>query len=167
MFMQVINFIMDAGSSVFMPVIIFALGLVFGLKPSKSFGAGITVGIGFIGINLVIELLANNLMVVIDQLVELYHFKLTAIDVADCRKHRLVRQSCCTGYSGRCICNEYHTCRHWLYQNSGHRYLELLAVRIRRRGSRGRNRQRNHRSCSGSSYFCACADTCRLYSALY
>ena len=81
MFMQVINFIMDAGSSVFMPVIIFALGLVFGLKPSKSFGAGITVGIGFIGINLVIELLANNLMVVIDQLVELYHFKLTAIDV--------------------------------------------------------------------------------------
>ena len=79
MFMQVINFIMDAGSSVFMPVIIFALGLVFGLKPSKSFGAGITVGIGFIGINLVIELLANNLMVVIDQLVELYHFKLTPL----------------------------------------------------------------------------------------
>lgn len=41
MFMQVIHFIMDAGSSVFMPVIIFVLGLVFGLKPSKSFGGGI------------------------------------------------------------------------------------------------------------------------------
>lgn len=81
MFMQVIQFIMDAGSSVFMPVIILILGLIFGLKPGKAFKAGITVGIGFIGINLVISMLADSLMVVINQLVELYHFKLTAIDV--------------------------------------------------------------------------------------
>ena len=81
MFMQVINFIMDAGSSVFMPIIILILGLIFGLKPGKAFKAGITVGIGFIGINLVISMLADSLMVVINQLVELYNFKLTAIDV--------------------------------------------------------------------------------------
>lgn len=35
MFMQVIHFIMDAGSSVFMPIIILILGLIFGLKPGK------------------------------------------------------------------------------------------------------------------------------------
>ena len=81
MFMQVINFIMDAGSSVFMPLIIFVLGLIFGLKPGKSFKAGITVGIGFIGINLVISMLSESLMVIINQLVELYDFKLTAVDV--------------------------------------------------------------------------------------
>ena len=81
MFMQVIHFIMDAGSSVFMPIIILILGLVFGLRPGKAFKAGITVGIGFIGINLVISMLADSLMVVINQLVELYNFKLTAIDV--------------------------------------------------------------------------------------
>ncbi|POP33409.1 PTS galactitol transporter subunit IIC [Lactonifactor longoviformis] len=81
MFIQVINFIMDAGSSVFMPVIILILGLIFGLKPGKAFKAGITVGIGFIGINLVISLLADNLMVVINQLVDVYGFKLTAVDV--------------------------------------------------------------------------------------
>lgn len=81
MFMQVIHFIMDAGSSVFMPIIILILGLIFGLKPGKAFKAGITVGIGFIGINLVISMLADSLMVVINQLVELYNFKLTAIDV--------------------------------------------------------------------------------------
>lgn len=81
MFMQVINFVMDAGATVFMPIIILILGLIFGLKIGRAFKAGITVGIGFIGINLIIELLSNNLMVVINRLVELYHFKLTAVDV--------------------------------------------------------------------------------------
>lgn len=81
MFMQVINFVMDAGSSVFMPIIILVLGLIFGLKPGKAFKTGITVGIGFIGINLVISLLSDNLMVVINQLVDVYGFKLKAVDV--------------------------------------------------------------------------------------
>ena len=71
MFMQVINFIMDAGSSVFMPLIIFVLGLIFGLKPGKSFKAGITVGIGFIGINLVISMLSESLMFIILSLIHI------------------------------------------------------------------------------------------------
>lgn len=81
MLMNAINFIMDAGASVFMPLIILVLGLIFGLKFSKAFKSGIVVGIGFIGINLVIGLLSDNLMVVINRLVELYNFKLTSIDV--------------------------------------------------------------------------------------
>ncbi|MBS6397100.1 MAG: PTS galactitol transporter subunit IIC [Clostridiales bacterium] len=81
MFMSAINFVMDAGSSVFMPIIILAMGLIFGLKFAKAFKSGVVVGIGFIGINLIIGLLADNLMIVINQLVELYNFKLTSIDV--------------------------------------------------------------------------------------
>ena len=79
--MNAINFVMDAGASVFMPIIILILGLVFGLKFARAFKAGVVVGIGFIGINLIIGLLSDNLMVVINQLVDLYNFKLTAIDV--------------------------------------------------------------------------------------
>lgn len=81
MLMNVINFVMDAGASVFMPIIIMVLGLVFGLKFSKAFKSGIVVGIGFIGINLVLELLTSNLSSVIEQLVSLYDFKLTSLDV--------------------------------------------------------------------------------------
>lgn len=81
MFMQVINFIMDTGSSVFMPIILLIMGLIFGLKPGRAFKAGITVGIGFIGINLVLGLLSDSLAGVVDNLVTLYNFKLTAIDV--------------------------------------------------------------------------------------
>ena len=45
MLMNAINFVMDAGSSVFMPLIIMTLGLIFGLKFPKAFRAGIVVGI--------------------------------------------------------------------------------------------------------------------------
>ncbi|MGI6251304.1 MAG: PTS galactitol transporter subunit IIC [Anaerolineaceae bacterium] len=81
MFMQVIQFMMDAGSSVFMPVILLILGLIFGLKFGRAIKAGVLVGIGFIGINLVLGLLGDNLAGIVDKLVELYNFKLTAIDV--------------------------------------------------------------------------------------
>ncbi len=81
MVMQAINFVMDAGSTVFMPIIMLILGLIFGLKFAKAFRSGVVVGIGFVGINLVIGLLSDNLMVVINRLVELYNFKLTAVDV--------------------------------------------------------------------------------------
>lgn len=81
MFMQVINFIMDTGSSVFMPVILIIMGLIFGLKPGRAIKAGLTVGVGFIGINLVLGLLSESLGGVVESLVSLYDFKLTAIDV--------------------------------------------------------------------------------------
>ena len=79
--MQIINFIMDAGSSVFMPVIILLLGLFFGLPFTKALKAGVVVAIGFIGINLVVGLFSDNIAVVIDQLMQMYDFKLTTLDV--------------------------------------------------------------------------------------
>jgi len=79
--MNVINFIMDAGPAVFMPLIILILGLVFGQKPGKAIRAGVTVGIAFIGLNLVIGLLSDTVMNVVNRMVEIYGFKLTAIDV--------------------------------------------------------------------------------------
>jgi PTS system galactitol-specific IIC component len=81
MFMDAVNFIMNAGSSVFMPLIILILGMIFGLKFLKSFQAGITVGFGFVGINLIIGLLSDTLMTVINNLVDIYGFKLSVIDV--------------------------------------------------------------------------------------
>ncbi len=81
MLMNIINFVMDAGSSVFMPLIILAVGLIFGLDFKRALKSGVVVGFGFIGIGLVIDLLFGGLDVVIGQLVELYHFPLTSIDV--------------------------------------------------------------------------------------
>lgn len=59
--MGVIQYILDLGPTVMMPIIVFGLSLVFGIKASKAFRAGITIGIGFIAINLVVGLMVNAL----------------------------------------------------------------------------------------------------------
>ncbi len=79
--MNAINFIMDAGPAVFMPLIILLLGVAFGQRFGKALRGGITVGVAFIGIGLVIDLLAASIMVIVNQMVEVYGFSLTAIDV--------------------------------------------------------------------------------------
>lgn len=51
------GYLNDLGPSVVLPVLITLFGVVLGLSVGKSFRAGATIGIGFIGINLVIGLL--------------------------------------------------------------------------------------------------------------
>jgi len=53
------SYLNTLGPSVVLPVLITLFGLLLGLKLGKSFRAGVTIGIGFIGINLVIELLGS------------------------------------------------------------------------------------------------------------
>ena len=48
------QFINDLGANVMMPVILTIFGCVLGAGFGKSLRAGLTVGIGFIGLNLVI-----------------------------------------------------------------------------------------------------------------
>ena len=79
--MNVVNFIMDAGPAVFMPIIITIMGLIFGQKIGNAIRGGIIVGIAFIGIGIIIDLLGDSIMVVVNQMVEHYNFKLTAVDV--------------------------------------------------------------------------------------
>ena len=47
--MHGIEWFIGLGSTVFLPVIIFIIGLFFGLKPGKAVISGITVGLGTIG----------------------------------------------------------------------------------------------------------------------
>jgi PTS system galactitol-specific IIC component len=49
------------GATVLLPIIIFFLAWFLGAKPGKAFRAGITIGIAFVGINLVIGLMFSNL----------------------------------------------------------------------------------------------------------
>lgn len=69
------------GPTVILPVFIFIVGLVFGLGPAKSFRSGLTIGVGFVGINIVIALLVDNLGPAAQSMVENFGIHLTAIDV--------------------------------------------------------------------------------------
>lgn len=73
--------IMDAGAVVMLPIIITVVGLIFGIKLSKAFRSGLTIGIGFAGINLVIDLMKNNIGPAAKAMVENFGINLDIVDV--------------------------------------------------------------------------------------
>lgn len=75
------NSIMDAGAIVMLPIIITILGLIFRVKLSKAFRSGLTIGIGFAGINLVINLLKSNLGPAAQAMVKNFGINLDILDV--------------------------------------------------------------------------------------
>jgi len=77
----IINAILDLGAVVMLPILIFIISLIFGEKPGRALRAGITIGIGFIGINLVIGLLSSNLGPAAEALVKNAGLQLDVIDV--------------------------------------------------------------------------------------
>ncbi|HSB88624.1 MAG TPA: PTS transporter subunit IIC [Anaerolineales bacterium] len=78
---SVYDFITGLGPSVMMPIIITLLALVLGAKFGRALRAGITVGIGFIGINLIIGLLFQYLGPAAEGMVKNWGVTLNAIDV--------------------------------------------------------------------------------------
>ena len=69
------------GSNVFLPIIIFILGIIFGLKPGKALMSGITVGIGSIGLGLVLNLLSGSLGSAIQEMGKNYGSALNILDI--------------------------------------------------------------------------------------
>lgn len=76
-----VDFILGLGPSIMLPIILTFLGLIFGQKLGKSFRAGLTVGVGFVGINLVIELLSGSLGPAAQALVQRLGLNLDVLDV--------------------------------------------------------------------------------------
>ena len=79
--LSVLQWFIGLGSTVFLPIIIFILGIIFGVKPAKAAISGFTVGIGSIGLNLVIGLLSDNLGTAIQVMGEHYGFSLNIMDI--------------------------------------------------------------------------------------
>ncbi len=75
------DFLMGLGVPLLLPIIITILGLVFGVSFGKSLRAGLTLGAGFISLNLVIGLLINNMVPVVDAMVKTTGSNLNIMDV--------------------------------------------------------------------------------------
>jgi PTS system galactitol-specific IIC component len=80
-FVDFIQGFLDLGATVILPVAIFLLGLFFGQKPGKAFRSGLTIGVAFVGIFLVIDLLVNNLGPAAQGMVERLGVSLNVLDV--------------------------------------------------------------------------------------
>ncbi len=75
------NFLFNLGASLLLPIVITILGLIFGQKFRTALRAGLTLGAGFISLNLVISLLINNMVPVANALVESTGANLDIFDV--------------------------------------------------------------------------------------
>lgn len=79
--LDALQWFVNLGSIVVLPILIFIFGIILGTKPGKAFTAALTVGIGFVGLNLVIDLLTNSLGPAAQAMVERFGLNLTTIDV--------------------------------------------------------------------------------------
>lgn len=79
--MEALQWFMGLGSSVVLPVFVFVFGLVLGAKPDRAFKSGLTVGVGFIGLNLVLDLLAGSLGPAAQAMVTNFGLSLNTLDV--------------------------------------------------------------------------------------
>lgn len=75
------DYVLGLGPTVIIPIAIFIIALIFGVKPAKAFKSAITIGIGFVGVNLVVGLLSDELGVAAQAMVERFGFNLTVIDI--------------------------------------------------------------------------------------
>ncbi|EDS72000.1 PTS galactitol transporter subunit IIC [Anaerofustis stercorihominis] len=71
----------NLGASVMMPIIIFVIALCLGTGFGKALKSGLTMGVAFIGINLVINLLGNTIGPAAQQMVENLNLNLNILDV--------------------------------------------------------------------------------------
>jgi len=79
---DVIQYILSYGAAVFMPLIIFILGLIVRLKPSKAFRSGILMGVAFTGMMLVIVSLFYTIVApAASKMVERLGLELSILDI--------------------------------------------------------------------------------------
>lgn len=79
--MGIIKALLDMGAVVVLPIIIFLVGLFFRLRVKDAFKSGLTIGIGFVGVNLVIGMLVGNLGTATQKMSERFNLNLTTMDV--------------------------------------------------------------------------------------
>lgn len=71
----------NLGAIVVLPILIFLFGLLLGTPAKKSFTAGLTVGIGFVGLNLIVDLLSGSLGTAAQEMVKRFGLSLHTVDV--------------------------------------------------------------------------------------
>jgi len=77
---EIFSYISGLGSYVMIPIMITIVGLVVRLKPLRALKAGITVGVGLIGLDLVLGLIWTNISPVANIFVDKFSLNLTTID---------------------------------------------------------------------------------------
>ena len=80
-FLNAIQYIVDLGPSVMLPLIIFVLALCLRQSVAKSLRSALTIGVGFIGISLVVDLLTSSMGPAAQAMADNWNLGLTVVDL--------------------------------------------------------------------------------------
>lgn len=76
-----VQYFLGLGPTVILPIAIFLLALIFRVPIGKAVRSALTIGIGFVGINVVVGILTSNLGPITKHIVEKYGLQLDTIDI--------------------------------------------------------------------------------------
>ena len=76
-----VQYILGFGPTVMLPLVLFILALFFKIKPAKALRSSLTVGIGFVGIYAIFDILTNNVGPAAQAMVERTGINLPVVDL--------------------------------------------------------------------------------------
>ncbi|MGV3311257.1 PTS galactitol transporter subunit IIC [Streptococcus suis] len=79
--MQFLQYIIDLGAAVMLPLVIFVIAVAFGVKVGKAFFSAISIGIGFIGIGIIVDFMNAQIGPAAQAMAENFGLNLTVIDL--------------------------------------------------------------------------------------
>lgn len=79
--LSVVQYFVDLGPAVMLPIVIFVIALALGTPVGKALKCGISIGIGFIGIGLVIGLMLANLAPAAQSMSQNFGISMSIIDI--------------------------------------------------------------------------------------
>lgn len=77
----VINYIVDMGASVMIPIVIAILSIIVGVKVGKAIRSGLMIGVGFVGLNLIVNMMNDNLGPAAQAMSERFGLSLKVVDI--------------------------------------------------------------------------------------
>lgn len=80
-FGDVINYIIDMGASAMLPLVIAVLSIAVGVKLGKAIRAGLMVGVGFVGLGLIVDMMNANLGPAAQQMSKNFGLSLKVVDL--------------------------------------------------------------------------------------
>lgn len=79
--MAFLQYIIDLGASVMLPLVIFIIAIIFGIKVGKVFYSAICIGIGFAGISIIVNFMNDNIGPAAQAMAENFGLSLNVLDV--------------------------------------------------------------------------------------
>lgn len=77
----VINYIIDMGASVMLPIIISILAIIIGVKVGKAIRSGLMIGVGFVGMGLIVDMMNANMGPAAQQMADRLGVSLSIVEV--------------------------------------------------------------------------------------